>query len=150
MRLQREVISAPMGVQVYQIHVTPRDTPGTAWRDIGPLRWIGPTMRPSEVVLEFRVDRGPGLTGGRIIGRRVLRRGRLGVQFAEAVRPTDRVAWPDWLTEAVNLAATELASEVVKAGATIPKFANLILPNLTLYNLSSDGPRAHCVGWTRG
>jgi hypothetical protein len=117
--------------QVYEIHVTPRDTPGMAWRDIGPLRRNG-TMRPSEVVLEFRVDRGPGLTGGRIIGRRVLRRGRLGEQFAEAVRPADRLAWPDWLTEAVNLAATELASKVMGAGATLPKSTNLVLPNLTL------------------
>jgi hypothetical protein len=105
----------------YQIHVTPRDTPGIAWQDIGPLRLNGPTMRPSEVVLEFRVDRGPGLTGGSIIGRRVLRRGRLGVQLAEAVRPADRLAWPDWLTEAVNLAATELASTVTKAGAPVPE-----------------------------
>ena len=114
--------------QVYEIHLTPRDTPGVAWQDIGALGHKGGPMRPSEVVLEFRVDRGPVLSGGRIIGRRMLRRGRLGLRFAETVRPADRLDWPDWLIEAVNLAATELAAKV-KAGASLPHPSNN-LPNL--------------------
>lgn len=105
--------------QVYEIQLTPRDTPGMTWDDIG-------SMRPSEVVLEFRLDRGPVLTGGRLMGRRVLRRGSLGARFAEAVRPADRLDWPDWLIEAVNLAATELAARV-KAGAGLPKPYNTYL-----------------------
>ena len=44
---------------------------------------------------------------------------RLGVRFAETVRPADRLDWPDWLIEAVNLAATELATKV-KDGASLP------------------------------
>jgi hypothetical protein len=105
--------------QVYEIQLTPRDTPGMTWQDIG-------SMRPSEVVLEFRLDRGPVLNGGRIIGRRVLRRGRLGARFAESVRPTDRMDWPDWLIEAVNLAATQLATKA-KAGASLPNSSDTYL-----------------------
>jgi hypothetical protein len=104
--------------QVYEIHVTPRDTPGMTWQDIGPFRYKGGAMRPSEVVLEFRVDRGPVLNRGVITGRRVLRHGRLGVRLSETVRPADRLDWPDWLAEAVNLAATELATKV-KARTTV-------------------------------
>ena len=98
--------------QVYEVHMTPADTPGVAWQDIGPLRYRGGIMRPSELVLEFRVSRGgPRFRGGTIIGRRVLRRGRLGIHFAEEVVLIERLGGPDWLTEAVTLAATELATK---------------------------------------
>ena len=100
-------------LRVYQVHMTPADTPAVTWRDIGPLRYKGGVMRPSELLLEFRISRGaPRFRGGTIIGRRVLRRGRLGIHFAEELVLIERAGRPDWLTEAVNLAATELAARV--------------------------------------
>jgi len=100
-------------LRVYEVHMTPADTPGVTWQDVGPLRYKGGVMRPSELVLEFRISRGgPRFRGGTIIGRRVLRRGRLGIHFAEELVLIERAGRPDWLTEAVNLAATELAARV--------------------------------------
>ena len=98
-------------LQVYEVHMTPADTPGVAWRDIGPLRYKGGVMRPSELVLQFRISRGgPRFRGATIIGRRVLGRGRLGIHFAEELL-IERADGPDWLTEAVDLAAAELAAK---------------------------------------
>jgi hypothetical protein len=103
-------------LRVYHVHMTPADTPGVTWRDIGPLRHKGGVMRPSELVLEFRISRGaPRFRGGTIIGRRVLGRGRLGIHFAEELVLIERAGRPDWLAKAVDLAATELATKVKSA-----------------------------------
>jgi hypothetical protein len=37
-------------LRVYEVHMTPADTPRVAWQDIGPLRYKGGVMRPSELV----------------------------------------------------------------------------------------------------
>jgi len=100
-------------LRIYEVHMTQADTPGVTWRDVGPLRYKGGVMRPSELVLEFRISRGvPRFRGGTIIGRRVVRRGRLGIHFAEELVLIERAGGADWLTEAVNLAAAELATKV--------------------------------------
>jgi len=93
-------------LRVYEVHMTQADTPGVSWRDIGPLRYKGGVMRPSELVLEFRISRGaPRFRGGTIIGRRRLRR--------EIRRRVRQFAWagPDFWSRRVEDVGNEMLAD---------------------------------------